>query len=435
MGITVYTSVEHPDNTFTYNFDSLQKLSDGRLAVCDSADALRVFSAPPHLVEEAAREVPFMGAGIAASSPVLPIIYSMVNSTSDPINAYSVETGELLYSSVGTNYNIGGLSVALNRENEARLLFSDVFGNLYALNDTGSSIVQQAFLDDSSRHIYGWYLYSLPPVFGDDSWRWVRSSVTGSIVSDAYPHSIEMFTFDGATITRDLLFDFPDNEPALFTEPLDLLRCVQPLFDLARNQWVLVAEHASTGILEVVAVDATDLTTVNWRTVIPSAMLGSMPNTNGRVQHTIYNYLGLTGTSGAVLLELTEGSVVDSGLASISIGSSASSYWDEAAGGIVYERNSAGQPLGFITFDFLLYPTEPDEADPVSTFGEYATTLRAGPVNRVMNTNMTRINEALSLLMDEDGTDVVKITVDLNGHNLVNLAEDARPQAIKLKET
>lgn len=78
------------------------------------------------------------------------------------------------------------------------------------------------------------------------------------------------------------------------------------------------------------------------------------------------------------------------------------------------------------------YPSDPSVETPLgnprlprtSETPGFAVSLVQGPVNRVMNTNMTKIAELLPLLLDAEpeAEDVPQLVIDLNGHRLLNLS-------------
>lgn len=125
-------------------------------------------------------------------------------------------------------------------------------------------------------------------------------------------------------------------------------------------------------------------------------------------------------------------------------------YQDEpGADGAGYTSDGGGTGTSAYTFPFVValayegvpYPDEPtfaeDQGNPfIPTYDRdpgFALTLRQGPVNRIMNGNVLRIQAALSLLLDaapsED--DNPQVCLDLNSHQLVDLvSEDLNSPAL-----
>jgi len=255
-------------------------------------------------------------------------------------------------------------------------------------------------------------------------------------------NAVYLTTVAGTTVSQTLLVNITDGavELALFGVNIENggSQELAASYDVINDRLILFGNSA------MCALDWGVWNVAAWNRSFTGSMgstagWGREPQIRGAAKHIGFATQD-TNTLRAYLVRLSDGALIASGsqLYSNSVSSSfPAQLWDEFQER-VFIRLPETEMIA-IQFSVAIYPTEPTEEDPFDPndpdLGNLSPVLRQGPVIRTVNDNALAVQEALTKLADIDNVDgdVLQLTLDLNGHRLINLLDDGAPQSIKLR--
>ncbi len=300
----------------------------------------------------------------------------------------------------------------------------------------------------------GWIILGIPPnpTTGNARWLGLPKNTGGDShqvftienVAGVITQTVRLTLDDDAASTTDLFgaaMGFVSNE-------------LSAVWDSVNNRVILMApQAASPYTIRLVALSATDFTTVAWRqSLTPATATLQLTQVFSAHENNLYLPVAWSNiathlTMQAALVRLLDGVIVDSGTYDpVGTGTAIASgiltcVWDEhserlfvQAGGTAVLADGTTARLMVVEFDLVLYPSTPtypvDTNPPPGQLG-VSQKLVAGPVVQVINQNTAVIQTLLSELVDATSLSSQNPTInlDLNGYSLTSLASSAADNA------